>query len=97
MIQALEHVLQLMPDPVLYRIAPRPLDVEGAQRRLVEWLEERERFSLSEYLGGGAGVIEILSALVALLELARRGACTVNQPAAFAPVMIERGTTHQAA
>ena len=97
MIVALERVLQLMPDPVLYRIAPRPLDVEGAHRRLAEWLEERERFSLSEHLGPGAGVIEILSALVALLELARRGACTVNQPAAFAPVMIERGTTHQAA
>ena len=97
LLMALERALQLMPDPVLYRIAPRPLDVEGAQRRLTEWLEQREKFVLSEYLGPGAGVIDILSALVALLELARRGACTVNQPQAFAPVMIERGTTHQAA
>ena len=97
MIQALEHVLQLMPDPVLYRIAPRPLDVEGAQRRLQEWIDQREQFRLDDWLGPGAGIIEILSALVALLELARRGTCTVTQPAAFAPVTIERGTTHQIA
>jgi len=97
LVQALERVLQLMVDPVLYRIAPRPLDVEGAQLRLVEWLAQRERFLFSDHLGPGAGVIEILSSLVALLELARRGACTVTQPTAFAPVMIERGTTHQAA
>ena len=97
MVAALEHVLQLMADPVLYRIAPRPLDVEGAQRRLVDWLEQRERFRLDEWLGPAPGVIEILSALVALLELARRGTCTVNQPAAFGPVNIERGTTHQIA
>jgi chromatin segregation and condensation protein Rec8/ScpA/Scc1 (kleisin family) len=97
MVAALEHVIGLMADPVLYRIAPRPLDVEGAQRRLVEWIEQRERFVLEDWLGPSAGVIDILSALVALLELARRGTCTVNQPAAFGPVNIERGTTHQIA
>ena len=97
LVQAIERVLAMIPDPVMYRIAPRPLDVEGAQRRVREWLEQRERFYLSEFLGDAAGVIEILSALVGLLELARRGDCTVNQQAAFAPVMIERGTAHQAA
>lgn len=97
LVLALELVLKMMPDPIMYRIAPRPLDVEGAQKRLVEWLEERERFLLGDWLGHGAGIVEILSALVAVLELARRGNCTVNQPAAFAPVMIERGTPYQAA
>jgi len=97
LVQALEKVLQMMPDPIMYRIAPRPLDVEGAQSRLLEWLGEHERFVLSDLLGGGASIIDILSALVALLELARRGTCTVNQPAAFAPVMIERGIPYQAA
>jgi segregation and condensation protein A len=97
LVQALEKVLQMMPDPIMYRVAPRPLDVEGAQQRLLEWLEQRERFGLAELLGSGASVIDILSALVALLELARRGTCTMNQPAAFAPVMIERGIPYQAA
>jgi len=97
LVQALEKVLQMMPDPIMYRIAPRPLDVEGAQQRLLEWLGARERFMLTELIGSGASIIDVLSALVALLELARRGTCTVNQPAAFAPVMIERGIPYQAA
>ena len=97
LVQALEKVLQMMPDPVMYRVAPRPLDIEGAQRRLLEWLDQHERFLLGELLGRGASIVDMLSALVALLELARRGTCTVNQPAAFAPVMIERGIPYQAA
>ncbi len=97
LVQALERVLAMIPDPVMYRIAPRPLDVEGAQERVIAWLEDRERFLLGDFLGEAPTVIDILSALVGLLELARRGNCTVNQPAAFAPVMVERGTTHQAA
>ena len=97
LVQAIERVLSLMPDPVMYRIAPRPLDVEGSQRRMLTWLEEREQFLLGEFLGPAPSVIDILSALVALLELARRGTCSVNQPAAFAPLQIARGTTHQAA
>jgi segregation and condensation protein A len=97
LVQALEKVLQMMPDPIMYGVAPRPLDVEGAQQRLLEWLEQRERFVLAELLGSGASISDILSALVALLELARRGTCTMNQPAAFAPVMIERGIPYQAA
>jgi segregation and condensation protein A len=97
LVQALERVLAMIPDPIMYRIAPRPLDVEGAQRRVMEWLGERERFILGELLGDAPTVIDILSALVGILELARRGTCTVNQSAAFAPVMVERGTTYQAA
>ncbi len=97
LIQALERVLAMIPDPVMYRIAPRPLDVEGANRRVLEWLEDRERFTLGELLGHAPGVVDILSALVALLELARRGTCAVTQSAAFAPVQIERGTAYQTA
>jgi len=97
LVAALERVLQMMPDPLMYRIAPRPLDVEGAQRRLLEWLADRERFVLGELLGDAASITDVLSALVALLELARRGTCTVNQPAAFAPLQVERGTAYQAA
>ena len=97
MIAAVERVLELIPDPVLYRLAPRPLDVEGATQRLLDLLAQRERFEFRELLGASAGVIDILSALVSLLELARRGALTVTQPAAFQPLLIERGTAYQAA
>jgi len=97
MLAAVERVIAGIPDPVLYRLAPRPLDVEGATRRLIALLDTHERFELREMLGPGAGVIDVLSALVSLLELARRGTLTVTQPAAFQPLMIERGTAYQAA
>lgn len=97
LVQALERVLAMIPDPVMYRIAPRPLDVEGANRRVLAWLEEKERFLFGDFLGFAPSIVDILSALVAVLELARRGTCTVNQPAAFAPLLIERGTAYQTA
>ncbi len=97
LLQALERVLAMIPDPELYRVAPRPLDVEGATRRIIEALAERERFEWRELLGERPGVVDVLSVLVSLLEMARRGMLNVSQPAAFAPLMVERGTAYQAA
>jgi segregation and condensation protein A len=96
LIEAVERVLQMMPDPALYRVAPRPLDVEGATKRVLEMLAAREAFPFRDLLGTRPTVVEILSSLVALLELARRGTLTVQQPAAFTPLMIERGAAYQA-
>ncbi len=96
LIEAVERVLQMMPDPSLYRVAPRPLDVEGATQRVLEMLAAREAFPFRDLLGTRPTVVEILSSLVALLELARRGTLTVQQPAAFTPLMIERGAAYQA-
>ena len=97
LIEAVERVLQLMPDPAMYRVAPRPLDVEGATRRVLEMLEAHQSFAFRDLLGTKPTVVEILSSLVSLLELARRGTLTVQQPAAFKPLMIERGTAYQTA
>lgn len=97
LIEAVERVLQMMPDPALYRVAPRPLDVEGATRRIAELLEGRVAFPFRDLLGTRPTVVDILSSLVAVLELARRGTLTVRQPAAFKPLMIERGAAYQAA
>ena len=96
LIEAVERVLQMMPDPALYRVAPRPLDVEGATKRVLEMLDAHESFPFRDLLGTRPTVVDILSSLVALLELARRGTLTVQQPAAFKPLMIERGAAYQA-
>ncbi len=96
LIEAIERVLQMMPDPALYRVAPRPLDIEGATKRALEMLAAREAFPFRDLLGTRPSVVDILSSLVALLELARRGTLTVQQPAAFTPLMIERGAAYQA-
>jgi segregation and condensation protein A len=87
---AAERVVALIPEPMLHRVVPRPLDVEGATRRIEALLAEREEFGWRDLLDAGAGIVEILSAFLALLELARRGALSLRQPAPFAPVVIRR-------
>jgi segregation and condensation protein A len=94
---AVERVLLLMPDPAIYRVLPRPLDVEGATRRVLELLAERQEFGWRELFGERPTITDVLSALVVLLELARRGLLVITQPAAFEPPRIERGTAYQAA
>jgi segregation and condensation protein A len=97
LIEAVERVLAMMPDPVVFRVIPRPLDVEGANRRVMELLAERERFGWPELLGARPTIVDILSALVALLELARVGTLTLAQRKAFTPFEVARGPTYQAA
>ena len=97
LLAAVERVLAMLPDPALYRILAQPLKVEDATRRVLDLLAERPTFSWRELLGERPTVVDVLSALVALLELARRGLLVISQPAAFEPPSIERGTAYQAA
>ncbi len=97
LMESVERVLTMMPDPVIFRVMPRPLDVEGATRRILDLLAERERFGWRELLGERPGIVDVLSALVSLLELARRSQLTIVQPRAFTPLEIGRGSAYQAA
>lgn len=90
MLQAVERVITAIPSPVLHRVVARPLDVEGATRRLESLLEECGEFGWIEALGPHPTIVDILSTLLALLELAKRGALRLVQPAAFAPMVIAR-------
>ena len=90
LLAAAERVVALIPEPMLHRVVPRPLDVEGATRRIEALLAERDEFGWGDLLDPGAGIVEILSAFLALLELAKRGSLSLRQPAAFAPVVIRR-------
>jgi chromatin segregation and condensation protein Rec8/ScpA/Scc1 (kleisin family) len=78
-------------------VVVRPLDVEGATRRLERLLEQRDQFGWLESLGSRPTIVDVLSTLLALLELARRGALRLVQPAAFAPMVIARDSTRPAA
>jgi segregation and condensation protein A len=97
LLAAAERVVALIPEPMLHRVVPRPLDVEGATRRIEALLAEREEFGWSDLLGPGAGIVEILSAFLALLEMAKRGALSLRQPSAFAPVVIRRESPRETA
>ncbi|HEY8257907.1 MAG TPA: ScpA family protein [Gemmatimonadales bacterium] len=97
LLQAVERVVAGIPSPVLHRVVARPLDVEGATRRIEQLLEEREEFGWLEALGPRPTIVDVLSTLLALLELAKRGSLRLVQPAAFAPMVIARDSSRTAA
>lgn len=90
LLEAVQKVVSDIPNPVLHRVVPRPLDTEGATRRLVAMLEEREEFTWLEALGPRPTIVDLLSTLLALLELAKRGAIRITQDRAFTSFLIKR-------
>ncbi|HEX3275071.1 MAG TPA: ScpA family protein [Gemmatimonadales bacterium] len=90
LLQAVERVISAIPSPVLHRVVARPLDVESAARRIEALLESREQFGWLDALGPRPTIVDVLSTLLALLELAKRGALRLVQPSAFAPMVIAR-------
>lgn len=94
---AVERVLAGIVTPVLHRVVARPLNVEAASARIEALLDEHTRISWREALGPAPTLTDVLSTLLALLELARRGRLTLTQPGAFAPLVIAREATPAAA
>lgn len=90
LLEAVERVILGIPDPILHRVVARPLDVEGAVLRLESLLADRDSFSWREAFGNSASIVDVLSTLLALLELARRGACSITQPKPFADLVVRR-------
>lgn len=87
---AVERVVTNIPSPMLHSVVARPLDVESAVIRLESLLAEHEHFDWREALGPEPTIIILLSTLLAILELARRGICQVRQDLPFATLVIAR-------
>ena len=90
LLAAVEQVISEILHPVLHSVVARPLDVEGATLRLETLLSVRDRLTWAEAIGPHPTIVDILSTLIALLELARRGRLSVSQPAPFHPPVIAR-------
>ena len=97
MLQAVERVVAAIPTPVLHKVVARPLDVEGATRRIEALLDARDEIGWLEALGPSPTITDFLSTLLALLELAKRGTLRLTQPAPFAPMVIARDASRPAA
>ena len=97
LLQAVERVIAAIPSPVLHRVVARPLDVETATRRIEQLLEEREEVGWLEALGPHPTIVDVLSTLLALLELAKRGTVRLIQPTPFSPMVIARDAARSAA
>jgi segregation and condensation protein A len=97
LLAAAERVIALIPEPMLHRVVPRPLDVEGATERILELLSTRAEFEWVDVVGHDASIVDVLSAFIALLELAKRSWLTLSQAEPFGPMVITRGTPREAA
>ncbi|HET9604714.1 MAG TPA: ScpA family protein [Gemmatimonadales bacterium] len=97
LLSAVERVIAGIPSPVLHKVVARPLDVDGAVRRIESILAAQDGCTWFDALGPAPTIVDVLSTLLALLEMARRGALTVTQPAPFAPLWIARDSSRSAA
>jgi segregation and condensation protein A len=94
LLEAVQRVIDGIPEPMLHRVVARPLDVEGATARIEALLADPDRteFNWREALGLRPTIVDVLSTFLALLELAKRGLLTLHQPAQFADMVIRRDT-----
>jgi len=97
MLTAVERVLAGIPFPVLHRVVARPLDVESATRRIEGLLAEQDEIRWLDALGAAPTIVDVLSTLLALLELAKRGSLRLLQPTPFSPMVIARDAARSVA
>lgn len=91
-LDAVERVLEALPRRVLHRVVPRPLDIEGATARIETMLESHGRVNFADLFDEEATVTDVLSVLVALLELARVGKVRLKQRKPFGKMGITDGS-----
>ena len=97
LLTAVERVLAGIPFPVLHRVVARPLDVESATRRIEGLLAEQDEIKWLDALGSAPTIVDVLSTLLALLELAKRGTLRLLQPTPFSPMVIARDAARSVA
>lgn len=97
LMSAVDRVLRVTRRPTVHDVVPRALDVDGAMVTVRAVLALRERLRWRDVVAPNAEPWQVLSALLAVLELAKRGELAVRQPAPFANVEISRVAPEQAA
>jgi segregation and condensation protein A len=97
LLAAVDRVLRQIQRPTFHTVIPRALDVEGALRMVRTVLAERARAGWRELVGTASEPWQLLSVLLALLELARLGECALRQSVPFADVEIARESASAAA
>jgi segregation and condensation protein A len=97
LLAAVDRVLRVAARPQIHDVISRPLDVEGAIALVRSVLALRESVRWRELLVHGSERWQVLSLLLALLELARFGELHLNQTGPFADVEITRDVTREVA
>ena len=97
LLTAVDRVLRAAREPTMHEVVPRALDVDGAMALVRAVLALRATARWRDVLRADAEPWEVLSTLLALLEMARRSELRIAQPQPFADVVIQRGLAGEAA
>jgi segregation and condensation protein A len=97
LLAAVDRILRIASEPTLHDVVPRALDIEGAIEVVRAVLQLRAEARWSDVVRGPAEPWQVLSMLLALLELARRGELRLTQARPFGSVEIVRDAAGQAA
>jgi segregation and condensation protein A len=85
---AVDRVVRAVRLPIIHSVVPRALDVPGAIEAARALLAGRKRFRWYDLLDVNAETWQVLSVLLALLELARLGECGLRQNATFGAIEV---------
>ena len=94
---AVDRVLRLANKPTIHDVVPRALDVEGAIAIVRDILALRQSCRWRDLVSSGSQPWEILSVLLALLEMAKSGEVKLRQDRAFTEVEINGEPASEAA
>ncbi len=94
---AVDRVLRLARKPTVHDVVPRALDVDGAIATVRAVLALRARARWADVITNDAEPWQVLSVLLALLELAKRGELRLEQSRPFASVEISSDPASEAA
>jgi len=94
---AVDRVLRVARKPTVHDVVPRALDVDGAIATVRAVLALRARARWNDVIANDAEPWQVLSVLLALLELAKRGELRLVQSRPFASVEISSDPASEAA
>ena len=97
LLAAVDRILRVAKQPLVHDVVPRALDVAAAIAHVRSVLGARGHARWSDVVSPGAEPWQILSALLALLELAKLGELRLSQPIPFASVEITSDAASEAA
>jgi segregation and condensation protein A len=97
LLAAVDRVLRTAKEPTTHDVVPRAIDVAGAMTTIRSLLAMRREARWSDLVGRDAEPWQILSVLLALLEMAKLGELRIAQARAFGTVEICRDAVSEAA
>ena len=97
LLTAVDRILRVTKEPTVHTVVARTLDVAGAIALVRTIITQRRAARWSDLVARDAEPWQILSMLLALLELAKLGELRLAQPRPFSSVEIEHDTPGEAA